>query len=213
METVSERLKEALTLPGREPRSMRQLHRDLREAGTFDKAFSSMYAYFTGETEPPVSFVVVAAKELGVNAEWLFTGRGYRTPEEGFDAADAAHQEFLRKVDGALQDESPAPLSPDARKVFFHCWNRIRSDGDLFPMGQASDVRFTPTAFARALFAPFKAMEADFGPPDGIRVERYVLDVAPAMANAVRDLWKARAAHGKITRRIDDEAPTGENDG
>jgi len=81
-ETVSDRLRQALQLPNRERVTMRGLHRRLQEEGRFDKAFSTMYAYLTGETEPPTSFIGHAAEVLQVRSQWLFTGEGPRTGDE-----------------------------------------------------------------------------------------------------------------------------------
>ena len=82
MEKVSDRLRSALELPGRPSRTMRSLHRQLQKEGRFDGSHSSLYRYFTGETEAPTTFVVEVAAVLGVLPEWLLTGNGARTEEE-----------------------------------------------------------------------------------------------------------------------------------
>ena len=126
MEKVSDRLRSALELPGRPSRTMRSLHRQLQKEGRFDGSHSSLYRYFTGETEAPTSFVIEVAAVLGVLPEWLLTGNGARTEEErpatlltqamtlrGSDMA----LDIARSFNGALNRYSDLPLP--ARMILF----------------------------------------------------------------------------------------------
>ena len=125
MEKVSDRMRSALELPGRPSWTMRGLYRQLREEGRFDGSHSSLYRYFTGETEAPTSFVIEVATVLGVLPEWLLTGNGARTEEErpatlsqamtlrGSDMA----LDIARSFNGALNRYCDLPLP--ARMILF----------------------------------------------------------------------------------------------
>ena len=119
MGTISERLQEALDRRHWDIQTLKNRVSDLSDEaeGTVrGVGYSSVYGYVKGDIpDPPLSFLKVAAKALGVQRAWLAFGDGDRSE------AVAAVQDTLDSLsqDAALQ---LAPLSEDPEMVIdaFH---------------------------------------------------------------------------------------------
>lgn len=73
---VAQRFKQALQ---DSRKSIRWLHRTLKNDGVRGASYASVHSYLKARTEPPLDFLTAAAKALGVRPEWLIAGEGAPT--------------------------------------------------------------------------------------------------------------------------------------
>ncbi|MGI9076839.1 MAG: hypothetical protein ACR2G6_05825 [Gemmatimonadaceae bacterium] len=60
--------------------------------------YSAVWNYVEGKKDPPVDFLLAAAKVLGVRFAWLVTGQGARTDADAEREARDARQRYAREV-------------------------------------------------------------------------------------------------------------------
>ena len=89
METVGERLEKARKRATRSILSLQQALHDKR-VPVPGSSYANVHAYFRGRTKPTIEFIEAAAKELGVNPEWLAFGKGSMTERDKREAEAAA---------------------------------------------------------------------------------------------------------------------------
>lgn len=137
--TISDRLKQLLAERNWSTRRFQEEVRDRAGEGTRGVSYASVWEYVEGRTDPPLSFLRVAAEVLGVREAWLASGEGPQTDKHAAEAhvASLVGAEVAAEVLGAMR-AAFACDSPDegawietdafARAALVHAWRR-RCDG------------------------------------------------------------------------------------
>lgn len=101
--TIAGRLKRARNRAGL---SINQLHKLLQADGVRGSSYGSVRNYETGRSEPPLEFIIGAARLLNVNQRWLATG------ETAIDALEL-HREADREAEAARLQARLRPMKQD----------------------------------------------------------------------------------------------------
>lgn len=83
--TISERLKELLEERKWSTRAFQEEVKRRAGEGTRGVSYASVWEYVEGRTDPPLSFLRVAAEVLDVREAWLTTGDGPRTDDHAVE--------------------------------------------------------------------------------------------------------------------------------
>lgn len=180
-----------------------------RNAAGEEVPYATARKYHHDNRRPSVVYLDRVARAFDVHAEWLLTGQGPALAADAIEEsahkeAEKAHEARLDRVRSALEGAFRVKsFSPLAVAAFMHAWGRMRSDSSIaFTAGD----RLTVEDFARALAAPWAALEEALDWPDGLEVERYVMDHAVHLAESIRRRWAAAATS------IHRDEPTTEED-
>jgi transcriptional regulator with XRE-family HTH domain len=136
--TISDRLKQLLAERKWSTRRFQEEVRDRAGEGTRGVSYASVWEYVEGRTDPPLSFLRVAAEVLGVREAWLASGEGPQTDKHAAEVHVASlvgaevAAEVLGAMRGAFACDSPDGrwIETDAftRAALVHAWRR-RCDG------------------------------------------------------------------------------------
>lgn len=133
--SISERLKQLLEQREWSTRRFQEEVRARAGKSTRGVSYSSVYEYVEGRTEPPLSFLRVAADVLGVRESWLTTGEGPKTDEHAAEAyaagtvAAEVAERVLAEIRAGFSTCGPEEgkwLESDAfaRAALVHAWRR-----------------------------------------------------------------------------------------
>lgn len=140
--TISDRLSQLLAERDWSTRRFQEEVRERAGEGTRGVSYASVWEYVEGRTDPPLSFLRVAAQVLGVREAWLSSGQGPQSDKHAAEAhvASLVGANVATEVLGAIRKgfacgdpEDGGWIETDAfaRAALVHVWRR-RCDAVLW---------------------------------------------------------------------------------
>jgi len=135
--SISDRLKQLLLERSWSTRRFQEEVKGRAGEGTRGVSYASVWEYVEGKTDPPLSFLRVAAEVLGVREGWLATGEGHPTDGHAAEAhvaetvaADVAEDVLAEIRLGFAGEDSEEgnwlESNAIARAALVHAWRRRR---------------------------------------------------------------------------------------
>lgn len=146
--TISDRLSQKLEATGESTRSFQQKVQAAAEEGTRGVSYASVYEYVNGQTDPPLSFLRVAAEVLGVKLAWLVTGEGPETPAA---PAEESHWDLFEDWMGQVFPPYLAASHHAREGLALLWWERVERVAQLEEISAAREGDTTESTSAAEL--------------------------------------------------------------